>query len=57
MKKVYEIMEQAMSINQLRYKFHLKKNQLVKVLDKAARLTNVLVKHCGLASRHENFRS
>lgn len=43
--KVYESMEQAMLIGQLRYKFHLKKDQLVKVLDKAAKLTNVLVNH------------
>lgn len=44
MKNVYEAMEQAMLIGQLRNKFNLKKDQLVKVLDKAARLTTVLVK-------------
>ncbi|KAG0630756.1 hypothetical protein M758_1G201800 [Ceratodon purpureus] len=53
-KKVYEIMEQAMSINQLRYKFHLKKNQLVKVLDKAARLTNVLINEAKKIDEKEN---
>jgi len=36
-------MEQAMFQSQLRYIFNLKKEQLVKVLEKAAKLTSVLV--------------
>lgn len=45
MKIVYESMEDAMrtGIGQLTDKFNVKKDQLVKVLDKAAKLTNVLV--------------
>lgn len=47
-KNVYEAMEQAMRIGQLRNKFNLKKGQLVKVLDKMAKLTNVLVNHASI---------
>jgi hypothetical protein len=45
---VCDNMEQAMLVYQLRYKFNTKKDQLVKVLDKAVRLTNVLVNACSL---------
>lgn len=41
--KVYEGLEQAMHVRQLRNKFNLRKSQLRKLLDKAAGLTTVVV--------------
>ena len=38
-------MEEAKNIGQLRFQFHLRKTQLERVLDKAAKLTNVLVNY------------
>ncbi|XP_024386165.1 callose synthase 9 isoform X3 [Physcomitrium patens] len=42
--KVYEGLEQAMHVRQLRNKFNLRKSQLRKLLDKAAGLTTVVIR-------------